>query len=566
MAEVFLARPINVDHSKLVAVKKIHNHLVLDDSLKDQQFIEMFYRESQIALKFRNPNIIMVHEYGAINNIPYIAMEFFPGKTLRQLMKHLRDKQISFQIEDILKIIHDIASALDYIHNFSDYGEPIEIIHRDISPQNIMIGYNGDTKLIDFGISKQNTLGELTKTNLIKGKISYMSPEQVSGKPLNKQTDIFSLGIVMWELLSNKKLFTGENLTEVMEKVSTCNVPWVKNNKESIPDEIAKICHKALKMDLKSRYSSFEEMIYDIEHAQTNLKLSIGQKQNLAQLMCRCFIVDMGKLTKLYQKYEMVSYEDNENSNNNFDKQSDQFSETNNASVIKRISFPALFFVFCIIFILSLNLYFNISPKSTSLDQIIQSFSELIAPQKQIDIIVTEQPSLESLDKIETTPNNKLENLNETKNDKIVNQKNEVPTEKKVEAKGTITPIQKSNSNAQKLIQKKKQPGRVQIKNVQSPFKKKKSIAKKISNKKIIPQKTRTISSIEPSAYITVFAENEMKIQINKKEIGSTLVKNYKIPANKDIELTIVDDKGIILKSHSVNLKANTKNIIDMTQ
>jgi eukaryotic-like serine/threonine-protein kinase len=149
MAEVFLAKPSDASFSKLVAVKRL-----LPQLKDDYSFLEMFRREGSIAMRFRHPSIIAVYEMGAIDGQPYISMEYFPGKPVARVMNRLRDSGQALALLDKITIIKRIAEALHYIHEFSDYGEnDAQIIHRDISPHNIMIGFNGVSKLIDFGIA-----------------------------------------------------------------------------------------------------------------------------------------------------------------------------------------------------------------------------------------------------------------------------------------------------------------------------------------------------------------------------------------------------------------------------
>ena len=299
MAEIFLAKPLDASMSKLVAVKRILPHL-----MDDPTFHEMFRRECAIVLRFRHHSIIAVHEMGTIEGQHYMSMEYFPGKTLGTLMVSLRKHEKNLDTDLKVQIIKNIAEALQYIHDFSDYGRPTEIIHRDISPHNIMIGFDGATKLIDFGIAKI-TDRDHTQTKAIKGKVPYMSPEQVRSEKLTKQTDIFSLGVVFWELLAGRKLFTGQTIAELTTKVEECIVPPISIEAPNIPAEIGRICTKALSRETKFRYSSATEMIADIDEYLRSQNAENPQRK-LATIVQELFTEELEVLKRQLHSYEFA--------------------------------------------------------------------------------------------------------------------------------------------------------------------------------------------------------------------------------------------------------------------
>ena len=216
MADVALASKKHYPHI-LVAIKRINNAYLDNDS-----FIEMFKREGEIASSLDHRAIAKVHEVGTIDLQPYICMEYIAGKSLANVINSLRDDREKLSVGCKLWIIREVAFALSYIHENSNSRG---IIHRDVSPHNIMVGFNGCTKLVDFGIAKRLGEARSTLAGVLKGKVAYMSPEHSSGQELDQRSDIFSLGIVLWELLCGKKLFVGASVEEIALKVQQGEVP-----------------------------------------------------------------------------------------------------------------------------------------------------------------------------------------------------------------------------------------------------------------------------------------------------------------------------------------------------
>jgi len=297
MAEVFLAKPSDASFSKLVAVKRL-----LPQLKDDYSFLEMFRREGSIAMRFRHPSIIAVYEMGAIEGQPYISMEYFPGKPVARIMSRLRDSGQTLALLDKITIVKRIAEALHYIHEFADYGDASQIIHRDISPHNVMIGFNGVTKLIDFGIAKDINQ-ETTQSRMIKGKVAYMSPEQTRGDVLTKQTDVFSLGIVFWELLAKKKLFTGKTIQEVSAKVKECRVPSLSDMDPNIPPEINRICLKMVTEQLHMRYLTAGEVASDLNDF-LRVASAESREKSIARTMEKLFPEELAELRDQLRLHE----------------------------------------------------------------------------------------------------------------------------------------------------------------------------------------------------------------------------------------------------------------------
>ncbi len=260
MAEICRARLASIDGSvRLIVIKRIQAGYGANSD-----FLKMFRSEIKVTMGFNHPNIVQLYDFGEEQGQPYIVMELVDGKNLRQLLTRFIEHKQSMPVELTVYVIEQAAAGLHYAHTFKDKisGEALHIVHRDISPQNIIISYEGNIKVIDFGIAKANINTESTRAGVIKGKPSYLSPEQISGDVLDGRSDIFSLGAVLWELLTGKKLFQGDNDLAVLKLIESCNThvkPPSTYNK-SIPPELDVIVMKSLTKNRDQRYQTAEEL------------------------------------------------------------------------------------------------------------------------------------------------------------------------------------------------------------------------------------------------------------------------------------------------------------------
>lgn len=257
MAEVYKAKTFGVEgFERIVAVKKI-----LPSIAEDKEFISMFIDEAKIAGQLQHANIAQIFDLGNIHDEYYIAMEYVSGHDLRVIYDRCARTGKKLDIACVCYIVSKICEGLDYAHNKKDAnGEPMNIIHRDISPQNILIGYEGECKLIDFGIAKATNKSSATQVGILKGKFSYMSPEQIAGKNIDRRSDIFALGIVLFEMLTLKRLFLGASDFETLEKVRKVEVSPPTLYNSDIPEELEDIVLKALEKDVTQRYQSANEL------------------------------------------------------------------------------------------------------------------------------------------------------------------------------------------------------------------------------------------------------------------------------------------------------------------
>jgi len=262
MAEVFKARMMGMEgFQKTVAIKRILPHLTDND-----EFVTMFVDEAKLAAQLNHNNIIHIYDLGKIERSYYIAMEYIEGLDLRSLVKQCRDREAHPPIPISLHIATMLASALDYAHKKQDFEDrDLGLVHRDVSPQNVLISNDGDIKLCDFGIAKAASKASHTRAGALKGKLQYMSPEQAWGKSLDHRSDIFSLGLVLYELLTGTKVFAGDSELSILEQVRNPNVIPPSDLNSDIPEDVEKVVLKALESDPADRYQSARDFQKDLE-------------------------------------------------------------------------------------------------------------------------------------------------------------------------------------------------------------------------------------------------------------------------------------------------------------
>jgi TonB family protein len=263
MAELYKAKRTGVEgFQKIVAIKKILPHLA-----DDEAFVTMFADEAKLAAQLNHPNIIHIYDLGKIQAGGYfIAMEYVDGRDLRAIQQSGRDLGVPLPVPLAVYVASKVASALDYAHRRRDAdGHELNIVHRDVSPQNILISYEGDIKLCDFGIAKAASKASKTQSGALKGKIQYMSPEQAWGKPIDRRSDLFSLGVVLHELLTGERLFGGDTDINVLEKVRSAEVAPPSQSNPEVPQNLDAVVLKALAREPDDRYTNASDLLRDLD-------------------------------------------------------------------------------------------------------------------------------------------------------------------------------------------------------------------------------------------------------------------------------------------------------------
>ena len=257
MAEIFRAKTFDDSgRPHLVAVKRILSHLSVDED-----FIQMLVDEAKIASLLCHDNIAQVYELARAHDEYYIAMEFVDGKDVRSIIEKLRAAGRAMHPTHAAYIAAEIAEALAAAHEVCDGGgRALDLVHRDVSPSNIICSYAGAAKLCDFGIAKATVSRTKTKTGVIKGKVKYMSPEQALGRRLDRRSDLFSLGAVLYEMLTGTPPFQAPNEMELILKVRDARVTPIAELEPSVPAELVSVVARALSRSRETRYQSGHDM------------------------------------------------------------------------------------------------------------------------------------------------------------------------------------------------------------------------------------------------------------------------------------------------------------------
>ncbi len=285
MAELYVARVTGMHgFEKLVALKRI-----LDAHQGNHEFIQMLMDEARLAANLDHPNIAPVYDFGRDGSTYFFTMEYVRGKDLRQLVRAVHARSERVPLEHILTIATGIAAGLHYAHELcGPSGTPLGVVHRDVSPSNLLVTYDGGVKLVDFGIAKAAKLNPHESADgTIKGKISYMSPEQVRGAPLDRRSDIYALGIILWELTTHSRLYRGGQY-EVLERIASCDAPPPSSVDPNYPPDLEPIIMKALARDPQQRYANAEALQLALEDFAREQRYSLSSAK-LAQYMREVF-------------------------------------------------------------------------------------------------------------------------------------------------------------------------------------------------------------------------------------------------------------------------------------
>lgn len=303
MAEVFKAKTCGVEgFERLLAVKRI-----LPNIAEDDEFIEMFIDEAKIAVQLNHANIAQIFDLGRVGESFFIALEYVHGKDLRAIFDRGRALHEPMPISQACFIIMKVCEGLDYAHNKRDSnGREMHIVHRDVSPQNILISYEGEVKLVDFGIAKAAGKASKTRAGILKGKFGYMSPEQVRGLPLDRRSDIFSVGIVLYELLTGERLFTGESDFSTLEKVRNVEILPPSTYNPRIIGELEQIILRALAKDVEDRYQNAIDLHDDLQ-AYLYSAGEFYSRKELANWMKRIFSQEISEENRKLEEYQIQS-------------------------------------------------------------------------------------------------------------------------------------------------------------------------------------------------------------------------------------------------------------------
>ncbi len=228
---------------------------------RTERFVEMFFDEARIAAQLNHPNIVQIYDLGQEEDEFYISMEYLEGESLGYLVREARRGQLYMPAHLSAGIVAQVSDGLDYAHKFlNEVGQPMEIVHRDVSPHNIIVLFTGGVKLVDFGIAKAASKMHQTRVGTMKGKLTYMSPEQCLGEEVDARSDVFSLGIVFWELLTRRRLFKRQNEAVMIQAVLNAPIPLVREIRPDISIDLEAVVYQSLQRDKAERFQTAGEM------------------------------------------------------------------------------------------------------------------------------------------------------------------------------------------------------------------------------------------------------------------------------------------------------------------
>ncbi len=273
MAEVFLARQSGLQgFEKVVVIKRI-----LPNLGRQERFVQMFLDEARLAARFNHPNVVQIYDLGEDSDSFFIAMEYIHGEDIKSIVRQCARKKERIPIDHIVKIFSGALDGLHYAHNQSDLDGRVEgVVHRDVSPHNILVSYQGGVKLVDFGIAKARSQISTTVPGRVKGKHAYMSPEQCQGFEVDRRSDVFSAGVVMYELVTWTRLFKRKTDIDTLKEIVAGNIRPPSSICADVDEDLEKIILKSLALDREHRYQTAQDMQIALE----DYLLKKGHKSN----------------------------------------------------------------------------------------------------------------------------------------------------------------------------------------------------------------------------------------------------------------------------------------------
>jgi serine/threonine protein kinase len=263
MAEIFLAKQLGVEgFERNVVIKRMLAHLS-----RQEEFVAMFLDEARLASRLAHPNIIPIYDLGLAEGSYYICMEYLPGEDLAWVLRQARGQNRPLPIDIAVRIVVDAARGLHYAHEFADEdGGPLNIVHRDVSPANIYIGYEGQVKVLDFGIAKTESRVSSTTVGTVKGKAMYMSPEQSRAEPVDRRSDIYALGVTLYEALTLARPFMRDSAEGMVHAVLRGDYEPPRQRRPEIPEELERVVQKAMALEVADRFATAAELADALEH------------------------------------------------------------------------------------------------------------------------------------------------------------------------------------------------------------------------------------------------------------------------------------------------------------
>ena len=281
--------------SKLLVLKELR-HELLDDAAA----VAMFLDEARLAARLNHPNIVQTLEVGSEGRRRFIAMEFLDGQPLQRLLHRAKKLGSPIPLEMRLRILLDVLAALEYAHSVTDFdGTHLQVVHRDVSPQNVLVTYEGQVKLVDFGIAKTADASQHTRAGVLKGKMRYMAPEQVTGERIDRRADIFGVGVMLWEAVAERRVWEDKPNGEILRSLVSGHLPRVRDVRPDADPELAAIVDRAMSAAPDARYPTASAMRDDIERYLVSRDVDPASTRGLAALASQLFAGDRRELQAL---------------------------------------------------------------------------------------------------------------------------------------------------------------------------------------------------------------------------------------------------------------------------
>jgi serine/threonine-protein kinase len=286
--------------SKLLVVKELKPELT-----EEPAFLKMFLEEARLAARLNHPNIVQTNEVGADGTRYFMAMDYLDGRGLERVRRRARHLHTTtFTLAMQLRVLSEVLTGLEYAHTFEDYdGTVLGIVHRDISPQNVFVTFDGQVKLLDFGIAKTIDSAVETRAGVLKGKLSYMAPEQARGERVDARADIFGVGVMMWEALTGRALHHGESEQKILsDLIARVELPRASTLQPDVSPILDDICAKALAMDRNERYHAASAMQAELDTYINSLHSTVGNRE-VGAAVRELFREDRARTSAMIEKY-----------------------------------------------------------------------------------------------------------------------------------------------------------------------------------------------------------------------------------------------------------------------
>jgi serine/threonine-protein kinase len=274
--------------SKLLVVKELKPQLA-----DDETYVAMFLDEARLAARLGHPNIVQTNEVGSDGTHHYMVMEFLDGRSLHRIAKRLKG---GFPLGAQLRVISEALVGLHYAHELRDFdGEPLGIVHRDVSPLNLFVTFAGEAKVLDFGIAKTVDSSLETKMGVLKGRVAYMAPEQAKGAKVDRRADIYSVGVMLWEAAAGRRLWPGLGEVEILTELVRDGAQPLRSVRPEVPKDLDRICARAMAYDREQRYPTAAELLHDLE-AHLNLRGDVMSMREVGAMVAQAFVDERRKM------------------------------------------------------------------------------------------------------------------------------------------------------------------------------------------------------------------------------------------------------------------------------